>query len=293
MSTQIIPTQFSRTDEGIPYSTLFDDVYHTADGGLGQSRHVFLAGNGLPLRWQGQARFTILETGFGLGLNFLTTWAAWQDDPSRCAHLHFISVEKHPFRTEDLAQLHASWPELASQAEALRRHWPALTAGIHRIHLDGGRVTLTLIFGDALDALPQLDARVNAFYLDGFAPACNPELWSATLFAQLARLVAPGASIATWSANGDVRRGLQAAGFVAERCPGFGGKREMLAGVDYGPDVFPMPFAFADDRIPPWHDGARSRLLFWAGERRYGLRALYLDRIESLLDLKLGSGFSP
>lgn len=230
MSIQIIPTQFSRTDEGIPYSTLFDDVYHTADGGLGQSRHVFLAGNGLPLRWQGQARFTILETGFGLGLNFLTTWAAWQDDPSRCAHLHFISVEKHPFHTEDLAQLHASWPELASQAEELRRHWPTLTAGIHRIHLDGGRVTLTLIFGDALDALPQLDARVNAFYLDGFAPACNPELWSATLFAQLARLVAPGASIATWSANGDVRRGLQAAGFVAERSPGFGGKREMLAG---------------------------------------------------------------
>ena len=131
---------------------------------------------------------------------------------------------------ENLAKFHATWPELARQADELQRSWPILTPGIHRIHLDDGRVTLTLIFGDALDSLPQLHTRVNAFYLDGFSPDRNPELWSPTLFAQLARLVAPGASVATWSANGDVRRGLQAAGFVAERGPGFGGKREMLAG---------------------------------------------------------------
>ena len=230
MPPTLTPASLSLTASGQPYAPAFDDVYHTTDGALGQAQHVFLAGNGLPLRWQGQSSFTILEVGFGLGLNFLTTWAAWQGDPARCAHLHFISVEKHPLHVEDLAKIHATWPELAHQADELRRHWPVLTPGIHRIHLDGGRVTLTLTFGDALDLLPQLRARVNAFYLDGFSPSHNPELWSPTLFAQLAGLVAPGASVATWSANGDVRRGLQAAGFVAERCPGFGGKREMLAG---------------------------------------------------------------
>jgi tRNA 5-methylaminomethyl-2-thiouridine biosynthesis bifunctional protein len=235
----VSPAPLSFTPYSPAYAPAFDDVYHTTDGGLGQARHVFLAGNGLPLRWQGQARFTILEIGFGLGLNFLATWAAWQADPARCAHLHFISVEKHPFRVEDLATIHASWPELALQADELRRHWPALTPGIHRIHLEGGQVTLTLIFGDALECLPQLSARVNAFYLDGFSPDRNPDLWSPALFAQLARLVAPGASVATWSANGDVRRGLQAAGFMAERCPGFGGKREMLAGRFRG--VLPPP----------------------------------------------------
>ncbi|WP_153161249.1 bifunctional tRNA (5-methylaminomethyl-2-thiouridine)(34)-methyltransferase MnmD/FAD-dependent 5-carboxymethylaminomethyl-2-thiouridine(34) oxidoreductase MnmC [Zoogloea sp. 1C4] len=226
----IVPARIVLTDDNTPYSPTYDDVYHTTSGGLGQARQVFLDGNRLPLRWIGRERFTIIETGFGLGLNFLATWDAWRSDPAHCAQLHFVSVEKHPFCADDLARLHAAWPELAPLAGELHRHWPALTPGVHRLHLDGGRVVLTLIFGDAVDALPQLHAAADAFFLDGFSPARNPDLWSPTVFAQLARLAASGATLATWSVSGNVRRGLETAGFALERRPGFGGKREMLTG---------------------------------------------------------------
>ncbi len=119
----------------------------------------------------------MLETGFGTGLNFLVTWAAWRDDPQRPARLHFLSVEKHPFRADDLAHLHAQWPEFATLSSELLANWPVLTPGFHRIALDGGRVQLTLMLGDALDCLPQVQAGVDAFYLDGFAPDCNADLW--------------------------------------------------------------------------------------------------------------------
>ena len=230
MYQPLTPAPLVRAADGTPYSPVFDDVYHTTAGGLGQAQHVFLAGNDLPARWQGRERFTIVETGFGLGLSFLATWAAWRDDPARCARLHFVSTEKHPFQADDLAELHTAWPELAPLADELRGHWPPLVPGFHRIHLDAGRVTLTLIFGDALSTLPQLDAQADAFYLDGFSPANNPELWSPAVYAQLARLAAPGATLATWSVTGHVRRGLQEAGFTLERRTGFGGKREMLSG---------------------------------------------------------------
>jgi tRNA 5-methylaminomethyl-2-thiouridine biosynthesis bifunctional protein len=230
MPSAIQPAVFQLEPDHTPFSPTYNDVYHTTAGGLGQARHVFLAGNGLPARWQGCERFTIVETGFGLGLNFLATWDAWRADPARCGQLHFVSVEKHPFRADDLATLHGAWPELAGLADGLRRHWPALTPGLHRLHLDGGKVVLTLALGDALDLLPQLQAAADAFYLDGFSPARNPELWSPAVFAQLARLAAPGATLATWSVNGNVRRGLETAGFALARRPGFGGKREMLTG---------------------------------------------------------------
>lgn len=230
MPAPIQPAVLSLAPDGTPYSPVFDDVYHTSAGGLGQARHVFLEGNGLPERWRGRHRWVIIETGFGLGLNFLATWQAWRDDPARSNRLDFISIEKHPFQTADLARLHAAWPELAALADELRQSWPALLPGIHRLHLDHGRVTLTLAFGDALEFLPQLVAQADAFYLDGFSPARNPDLWSPAIFGQLARLAAPGASLATWSVTGHVRRGLEAAGFGLERRAGFGGKREMLTG---------------------------------------------------------------
>lgn len=230
MFTPIQSALLSYAPDGTPYSAAFDDVYHTSAGGLGQARHVFLAGNGLPERWRGRKRWVTVETGFGLGLNFLATWQAWRNDPARSDRLDFISVEKHPFRVEDLARLHGAWPELAPLAEELRQRWPALLPGVHRCHLDGGQVSLTLAFGDALDLLPQLEARADAFYLDGFSPARNPALWSPAVFSQLARLAGPEASLATWSVTGQVRRDLEAAGFVLQRRPGFGGKREMLAG---------------------------------------------------------------
>ncbi len=230
MPPSIVPATLDFRAENTPYSHAYDDVYHTVAGGLGQARQVFLDGNRLPSRWIGREHFTIIETGFGLGLNFLATWDAWRSDPARCAQLHFVSVEKHPFCADDLARLHAPWPELAPLSGELRHHWPALTPGIHRLHLDDGRVVLTLIFGDAVVALPQVHAAADAFFLDGFSPARNPDLWSPAVFAQLARLAASGATLATWSVSGNVRRGLETAGFTLERRPGFGRKREMLTG---------------------------------------------------------------
>ncbi|MDP2811527.1 MAG: bifunctional tRNA (5-methylaminomethyl-2-thiouridine)(34)-methyltransferase MnmD/FAD-dependent 5-carboxymethylaminomethyl-2-thiouridine(34) oxidoreductase MnmC, partial [Rhodocyclaceae bacterium] len=215
--------------DGTPYSALYDDVYHTAHGGLAQARHVFLAGNDLPARWMDVERFVILETGFGLGLNFLATWQAWRESQTE-GRLHFVSVEKHPFRRDDLAGLLAAYPELAALAGELLRQWPPLTSGFHRLHFDHGRVTLTLLFGDAQALLPQLAANVDAVYLDGFAPSRNPELWSPALLAAITRLCRAQATLATWSVAGELRRALELAGWQLERRPGFAAKREMLTG---------------------------------------------------------------
>lgn len=222
------PARLDFTEDGTPCSTVFGDVYHSRDGGLEQARFVFIAGNDLPHRWHGRDTFTVVETGFGLGLNFLATWAAWRDDPQRCERLHFVSVERHPFTRSDLATLHARWPELAELAAELQAQWPVLTPGVHRLHLDAGRVVLTLLFGNAPDLIPQLECRANAFYLDGFSPASNPELWSGALLLELSRLAAAGATLATWSVSGAVRRALTDAGFHCEKTAGFAGKREML-----------------------------------------------------------------
>jgi tRNA 5-methylaminomethyl-2-thiouridine biosynthesis bifunctional protein len=222
---------------GTPVSPAYGDVYHAAAGGHAQARHVFLAGNGLPERWRGRERFVILETGFGLGVNFLATWLAWRDDAQRCAELHFVSLERHPFAAADLALAHAAWPEFAALAAELHRHWPLLLPGSHRLQLDGGRLLLTLVFGDAGEALPTLDMAVDAFYLDGFSPARNPDLWSSELCRSLARLAVPGATLATWSVAGGVCQALRAARFAVAKRPGFAGKRQMLVG-RFCPDTF-------------------------------------------------------
>jgi tRNA 5-methylaminomethyl-2-thiouridine biosynthesis bifunctional protein len=212
-----------------PYSARYEDVYHSAQGGLEQARHVFLGGNDLPGAWQNRERFVICETGFGLGLNFLATWQAWRDDPQRCRRLHFVSVEKHPFRRDDLVRLHEQWPELAALSAQLVSQWPVLVPGLHRLHFENEAVTLTLVFGDAVDWLPQISLAADAFYLDGFAPDRNPELWSDATIAQLRRLAAPGATLATWTVAEDVTRRVTMADFSWEKRPGFGNKRYMLA----------------------------------------------------------------
>ncbi|WP_374356672.1 FAD-dependent 5-carboxymethylaminomethyl-2-thiouridine(34) oxidoreductase MnmC, partial [Chitinimonas sp.] len=182
--------------------------------------------------------FAICETGFGLGLSFLDSWAAWQADPQRSTRLHFVSCELHPFTRDDLRQLHArlfaDQPTLLALSRELLASWPPLMAGSHRIELAGGQVVLTLLFGDAMDCLCNLAGKFDAFYLDGFAPAKNPDLWQLPLFKQLARLVADQASIASYTVAGEVRRALQAAGFVVEKRAGFAGKRHCLGGVFRG-----------------------------------------------------------
>jgi tRNA 5-methylaminomethyl-2-thiouridine biosynthesis bifunctional protein len=227
MLKTIVPACLEFKD-GVPYSAAYGDIYHSADGGTGQARHVFLQGCGLPEAWASRPSFVILETGFGTGLNFLATWAAWRADPARPARLHFLSVEKHPFRADDLARLHAQWPEFGALSDELLANWPTLTPGFHRIALDGGRVQLTLMLGDALDCLPQVVAGVDAFYLDGFAPDCNADLWQPKLFDALARLAKPAAVAATYTVAAPVRQGLAQAGFVCEKRAGFGPKRHCL-----------------------------------------------------------------
>lgn len=227
----ITPGEIAFAENGVPASPAYGDIYHSADGGLQQARNVFLQGCDLPNAWQDRTRFVILETGFGLGLNFLATWQTWREHPGHCARLHFISIEKHPLTQDALARCHAAWPDLAPLAGLLREQWPLLVAGYHRLSFDEGRVQLTLIFDDAGPALKQLDAKTDAIYLDGFSPTKNPDIWSPALLAQLKRLSNPGARLATWCVAGAVRQALQEAGFTIERKPGFGHKKERLEGI--------------------------------------------------------------
>jgi tRNA 5-methylaminomethyl-2-thiouridine biosynthesis bifunctional protein len=222
----VAPAEVDFSDPQAPASPLFGDVYHSRAGALAQARHVFVAGNGLPGRWQGRERFVVLETGFGLGHNFLATWDAWRQDPARCGRLVFASVEKHPLHRDDLARAHAAspLPELATQ---LLDRWPPLTAGLHTLSFEGGRVALLLGLGDARELLRELVLDADALYLDGFAPQRNPALWDEWLLKSLARHAVPGTTAATWSIHRPMRRSLAALGFEVGLAPGFASKPEM------------------------------------------------------------------
>jgi tRNA 5-methylaminomethyl-2-thiouridine biosynthesis bifunctional protein len=233
MTDPLIPAVLAFRDNGTPFSPLYDDIYHSAVGGLEQAHYVFLSGNALPERWHGRRTFTVLETGFGMGINFLVTWAAWRADPERCERLHFVSTEKHPFTVADLRSVYAatlSEPTIAALADTLANAWPMLVPGTHRLEFDEGRVVLTLVLADAVDSLPALRLRADAFYLDGFAPARNPELWTPAIFKALARLAGEGATFATYSSAGDIKRALTQCGFEYRKVDGFGWKRAMLVG---------------------------------------------------------------
>ncbi len=226
-SIALVPARAAFTADGTPWSEAFGDVYHSASGGLAQARHVFLAGNDLPQRWAERERFVILETGFGLGLNFLATWRAWRQDPARPRRLHYVSIERHPFELGDLSALHDRFPELKEESAALHAKWPLLLPGAHRLALDDEAVVLTLHFDD-IRILRDLRLAADAIYLDGFSPARNPEMWSPQTLRAVSRLAAPGATAATWSVAAEVRTALETTGFQVEKRPGFGAKREML-----------------------------------------------------------------
>jgi tRNA 5-methylaminomethyl-2-thiouridine biosynthesis bifunctional protein len=233
MTDPLIPATLAFRPNGSPYSPEYGDIYHSIVGSLAQSHYVFLQGNGLPGRWQGRQTFTVLETGFGMGINFLTTWAAWRADPARSERLHFVSIEKHPFSTDDLRRAYAVTvddPSVLALADMLAAAWPALQPGTHQLDFDDGGVMLTLIFGDAVDILPALRLRADALYLDGFAPAKNPELWTPAIFDSLAALAADDATFSTYTSAGDVKRALLQAGFEYRKVAGFGWKRAMLVG---------------------------------------------------------------
>lgn len=199
----------------IPVSRRFDDPYFSLSGGLEETRHVFLAGNDLPARLR--PGFHVAELGFGTGLNLL---ALAQVAP---VPVRFTSFEAFPMSLDELARAHAAFPELAPLAGQLRAGWP-------QRRLSVGLVEAEIIEADARQALPGWDGRADAWFLDGFSPAKNPELWGEALMAEVARHTAPGGTFATYTAAGHVRRALAAAGFAVTRAPGFAGKRHMSCG---------------------------------------------------------------
>ncbi|HEX5056385.1 MAG TPA: bifunctional tRNA (5-methylaminomethyl-2-thiouridine)(34)-methyltransferase MnmD/FAD-dependent 5-carboxymethylaminomethyl-2-thiouridine(34) oxidoreductase MnmC [Gammaproteobacteria bacterium] len=216
----------------VPLSRQYGDIYFSSRDGLAESRHVFLHHNELPQRWRDAAlrHFVIAETGFGTGLNFLAAVEAWLANAGGEAHLHYVSVEKHPLSPRDLALALGARPELSSLVPELLRQYPPPVRGVHRLQLYGGRVSLSLYLMDIAEALEELDIRADAWFLDGFAPAKNPDMWDAQVLTRVGALTAAGGSFATFTAAGPVRRSLQAAGFEVNKAEGFAGKREMLHG---------------------------------------------------------------
>jgi len=219
--------------DGQPVSRRFGDIYFSRASGLEETRHVFLRQNRLAERFAElprAGRFTIGETGFGTGLNFLCAWQLFEQTAPPAAILHFVSTELYPLSADELAAALGLWPDIAGYAKQLFAQWGPAPAGWHRLHFSGGRVLLTLLVGDARETLKRFEGAVDAWFLDGFAPAKNPELWEPDLLQAIADHSRPGATCATYTSAGHVRRGLALTGFRVEKVAGFGGKREMLRG---------------------------------------------------------------
>ena len=204
-----------------PISIRFDDPYFSLENGLAETRHVFLDGNDLPARFRDG--FHIAELGFGAGLNLLAALLAWRGAGVE-GRLHFTSFEAFPMAPDDMIRAQAAFPELAVIADELAPFW---RAGETRLTL--ADLEFSLIEGDARETLPRWSGKADAWFLDGFSPAKNPELWSAALLAEVGAHTAPGGGAATYTAAGFVRRGLEAAGFEVTRAPGFGRKRHMTS----------------------------------------------------------------
>lgn len=217
----------------MPYSEEFGDFYYSKADGRAECRHVFLAGNALPDRFMGTRHFVIGELGFGTGLNFIETWAAWEAAATEGARLEFHSFELHLLDRDDMRRALAAWPDLTQRAAKLIAAWPERPAGDVVIGFEsrGRLVSLHIHSGPALEQLTRATFSADAWYLDGFSPARNPDMWSAELMRAVAERTMPGGTFATYSAAGWVRRNLQAAGFAVEKRPGHAGKRDMSAGI--------------------------------------------------------------
>ncbi len=214
-------------DDGVPVSRRFNDPYYSAADGLAETEYVYLAGNGLPERFR--PGFHVAELGFGTGLNVLAAAKAWQ--ASGCAGaLRITSFEAFPMAAAEMARALAAWPDLDAFAAELVAVWQR--GGRRDIRLPG--VRLDVIEGDARDTLPAWDGAADAWFLDGFSPAQNPELWEAQLMREVGRHTVPGGTCATYSAAGAVRQRLADAGFAVERLPGYGRKRHMTRGMRSG-----------------------------------------------------------
>ena len=216
------------TADGAPHSRLFDDVYFSSVDGLAESRTVFLEGCGLPGAWTGRRSFVVGELGFGTGLNILALLDLWRRTRGIGARLNVFSIEAHPLTAEESGRALAAWPELGDLSALLIERWPRRARGFHRLDLPELGATLDLAIMDAAEALAQWTGRADAWFLDGFAPARNPGMWSDEVLAGVAARSAPGARAATFTVAGAVRRGLADQGFLVDKRPGFGRKKQRL-----------------------------------------------------------------
>ncbi|MET4575748.1 FAD-dependent 5-carboxymethylaminomethyl-2-thiouridine(34) oxidoreductase MnmC [Ottowia thiooxydans] len=230
-------------EDGMPANPRFGDVYRSrglqGDAGWSQARHVFLKGCGLvvdegtsentaPTAWAHAPRWQVLETGFGLGLNFLATWHAWTKDTARPQRLFYSAVEAWPPEAGDIVRSAAPFPELIPLAQQLAARWQGLLAGFHRLEFEGGRVQLTLAVGQAQPMLGEMTGQFDSIFLDGFRPRLNPQMWDLHTLKAVSRLARRGAVAASWCVKGEVRERLITCGFVVERVAGLPPKRHAL-----------------------------------------------------------------
>lgn len=216
-----------------PHSIDFNDVYFNSEEGLQETEYVFIEHNQLKQRFSTieNSTFTIIETGFGTGLNFLAVAAHWLALAPASAQLHYISIEKHPLKLADLSRAHACWPQFSAISSELLQYYANIKAGNNVFSMARGRIQLALQADDVSLVLPLISQKTDAWLLDGFAPAKNSEMWSNEVFTHIARLSKTNTTFATFTSAGAVRRGLQAVGFELQKHVGFGKKREMLSGM--------------------------------------------------------------
>ena len=251
--------------DGLPYTGNLEAIYGSKESGLAEAQHVFIAGNQLIKRWQAlptetASCFVIAETGFGGGINFLLAWSLWQQYAPPSATLHYISSEKHPFTSEDLTRFLALWPQLQRQATGLIANYPVLTPGFHRLQFEEGRISLTLMLGDALSCYQELllcgdaameknlrEYHVDAWFLDGFSSAKESPVWDEQLFTTIGMLSTNNTTIASFLAAAVLKPGLGAAGFKVSIRPVFGCKQDMVVA------EFECSSRGRTIRHTPWH----------------------------------------
>ena len=235
----ISSAQLSFNEFGTPVSTQYGDVYFSNQDGLAETEYVFLNKNKLPERWldesfKQESNFIIGETGFGTGLNFFVTWLNFNQAlkaTNSNSKLIFVSFEKHPLTKVDLAMALANWPQFSSLSQVFLAQYPDTVVDDIKLAFQNDQIELRLFIGDVNHRLPEIShPKMDAWYLDGFAPSKNPDMWTQSLFDNISRLTKTNGTIATFTAAGFVRRGLVEAGFTMKKHKGFGKKREMIAG---------------------------------------------------------------
>lgn len=228
--SELLPRDELEFREGdMPFSKQFGDHFYCKSDGWAECSHVFLNGNGLPDRWRNVDAFTICELGFGTGLNFLETWRQWKLHRKPGAQLDFVSFEAFPMQAEIMKRSLAAWPEIAAEYADLVKHWQSLTAKPTKWQMDE-QTSLTIVVADVLDGMRAWDGSCNAWFLDGFAPSKNPDMWSLDLMRAMHDRTSAQGTFASYTAAGWVRRNLAEVGFEVRKTPGFAGKRDMIAG---------------------------------------------------------------